>query len=328
MAAVCVLAIVCSTGSAQGRTRARRGGVPLASADRCVSPAPSRTLRGGLLAESVSRSRTASLWRLQRTPTSGPARVYGRTTSGCIAGAVELPMRGDGFVRRNSWRRTGFGHPDLVAYVRRLGEATRRAGLGGVRVGDMSLPRGGLYLHTHLSHQTGLDVDIAFRTLSEGPEDRALGPWRSFSVSPASPRPAGRHVEELLRLAAADDRVDRIFVAARIKQRLCRTAVGDRRFLDVLRPWQGHDRHFHVRLKCPADSPHCRPNERISSIPDDCEALSRWWKTAEALGAFAEWRAMERGAYTRALPVACQTLAEPAVSPALTARQTTEPDVP
>ena len=28
--------------------------------------------------------------------------------------------------------------------------------------------------------------------------------------------------------------------------------------MDKVRPWYGHDDHIHVRLKCPANSPHCR----------------------------------------------------------------------
>jgi penicillin-insensitive murein endopeptidase len=118
-------------------------------------------------------------------------------------------------------------------------------------------------------------------------------------------------MEALLRLAAADERVDRIFVGAKIKRHLCRTAVGDRRFLEVLRPWLGHEQHFHVRLKCPANSPECRPNEPVSSIPDDCQAVSGWWKTAHVPAAFAEWRASERAAYARDLPEACHVLPSP-----------------
>jgi penicillin-insensitive murein endopeptidase len=26
-----------------------------------------------------------------------------------------------------------------------------------------------------------------------------------------------------------------------------------------VRPWSGHDHHFHVRISCPADSPQCKP---------------------------------------------------------------------
>jgi penicillin-insensitive murein endopeptidase len=259
---------------------------------------------------------------MQRTPAPGPAQVFGRTTSGCIAGAAELPTRGQGFVRRRPWRPTGFGHPDLVAYVERLGEAVKRAGLGTLQVGDMSLPRGGLFMRDHVSHQTGLDVDIAYKTLMAPGELHPVG-----AAGPAfiSARDA-RHIEALLRLAAADPRVDRIFVGARIKQLLCGTAVSDRAFLDVLRPWLGHEKHFHVRLKCPADSPDCRPNEPVTTIADSCEAVSHWWRTNKVPLAYARWRTAERTSYARELPLTCQALPEPVrmtarISAALTTRR-------
>jgi penicillin-insensitive murein endopeptidase len=250
-------------------------------------------------------------WREQREPTAGPVRVYGRTTCGCIAGAVPLPARGEGFVRRRPWRPTGFGHPDLVGFIERLGQATRRAGLADLSVGDMSLPRGGAYLGGHASHQTGLDVDIAYRAFVARPEERSAATWRVSSVPPLVRPRVLRRIETLLRLAAADEHVDRIFVGAGIKQFLCRTVTTDRGFLSVLRPWLGHEQHFHVRLKCPADSPECHRNEPVTTIPDDCESLSHWWKGANVLAAFADWRASERAASLRDLPDACQVLVGP-----------------
>jgi penicillin-insensitive murein endopeptidase len=59
---------------------------------------------------------------------------------------------------------------------------------------------------------------------------------------------------------------------------MCRAAPagGDREWLRKLRPWWGHDEHFHVRLSCPGDSPDC---ERQKSMPegDGCgEELESW----------------------------------------------------
>jgi penicillin-insensitive murein endopeptidase len=278
-----------------GQTVARIGH-PLASARR----ASISSLRGGIW-----------LWRETQTPSPGPARVYGTTTSGCLAGAVALPARGEGFVRRRPWRRTGYGHPALVDYVERLGVTSRHAGLGALVIGDMSLPRGGIYVRGHASHQTGLDVDIAYKTLA-APIEVAADEDKRVPLPAAALAPRGaKRLEALLRLAAADEHVDRIFVAAGIKQRLCRTAVGDRTFLDVLRPWLGHEEHFHVRLKCPEDSPDCRPNEPVTAIPDGCEELSRWRPGVNMQAAFAAWRTNERMSYARNLPDACGGLVAP-----------------
>jgi penicillin-insensitive murein endopeptidase len=303
-----VLAAVWRPGAAPGRTPAKT------DLDRGVAAARIRQSPALALPPGASALSPAPLatWREQQQPIPGPPRVYGRTTCGCIVGAVPLPPQGEGFVRRRPWRRTGFGHPELVQFVERLGEASRRAGLRDLMIGDMSLPRGGAYGEGHASHQTGLDVDIAYRAFADRVEERSLAVWQPSSV-PAPTRPRDlRRIEALLRLAAADEHVDRIFVGARIKQLLCRSAVGDHSFLDVLRPWLGHERHFHVRLKCPVDSPDCRPNERVTSIPDDCESLFRWWKSAKVTMAFAAWRASERAAHLRDLPGVCRALAEPA----------------
>src|SRR5581483_1042400 len=51
-----------------------------------------------------------------------------------------------------------------------------------------------------------------------------------------------------------------------------------RDWLRKVRPWWGHDDHFHVRLACPADSPECAPQ---AALPpgDGCDALAWWFDT-------------------------------------------------
>jgi penicillin-insensitive murein endopeptidase len=238
------------------------------------------------------------------TSVPGIPRIFGQTTSGCITGSVVLPAQGDGFVLRRPWRATNFGHPDLVDYIKRMGESSRQAGLGTLLIGDMSLPGGGAFMHGHFSHQTGLDVDIAYESVAP---HLIAGAHRRSRLGAGPPWDA-RRIEGILRLAAGDERVDRIYVGAGIKELLCRTVGDDREFLDRLRPWWGHERHFHVRLRCPADSPECRPNQPTSGIPDDCQSLSSWWKSAEVQPAFARWRAGVRVAYDHDLPRVCQSL--------------------
>ena len=62
----------------------------------------------------------------------------------------------------------------------------------------------------------------------------------------------------LLRTAASDENVSRIFVHWVIKNQLCRDVKGDRAWLRKIRAWWGHDRHFHVRLTCPKASKDCK----------------------------------------------------------------------
>src|SRR5262249_23923105 len=61
----------------------------------------------------------------------------------------------------------------------------------------------------------------------------------------------------LIKAAAQDPVVARIFVNAAIKKALCRDAGSDRAWLSKVQPWWFHDYHFHVRINCPADSPDC-----------------------------------------------------------------------
>ena len=62
----------------------------------------------------------------------------------------------------------------------------------------------------------------------------------------------------VIRDAAKEPGVQRIFVNAAIKKALCREATGDRSWLSKIRPWWGHDYHFHIRMKCPAGASECK----------------------------------------------------------------------
>jgi penicillin-insensitive murein endopeptidase len=84
----------------------------------------------------------------------------------------------------------------------------------------------------------------------------------------------------LLRRAALSPEVGRIFVHPGIKQALCAAAGKDRAWLRTVRPWWGHDSHFHVRLRCPAGEPLCRDQEP-PPMGDGCGADLAWWLTEE-----------------------------------------------
>ena len=60
-----------------------------------------------------------------------------------------------------------------------------------------------------------------------------------------------RTISHVIKAAAEDPEVQRIFVNAAIKKALCRDAGSDRAWLHKVRPFFGHDYHFHVRLVCP-----------------------------------------------------------------------------
>ncbi|HEX4457017.1 MAG TPA: penicillin-insensitive murein endopeptidase, partial [Polyangia bacterium] len=154
-------------------------------------------------------------WSRAHTPTAGPARSIGGYSAGCIAGAVALPLRGDGFRVAKPERNRVFGHPLLVSLIRSLGAQLVTAKLPPLFVGDMGQPRGGPAPSGHASHQTGLDVDIWF-----APPSAKEASMVDAAQKRASPRftPEVAHVVEL---AAENPAVERIFLNPLLKRALC-----------------------------------------------------------------------------------------------------------
>ncbi len=72
------------------------------------------------------------------------------------------------------------------------------------------------------------------------------------------PTPWSRRLISLvIRAAAQEPTVQRIFVNAAIKKALRREAKGDRYWLHKVRPMYGHDYHFHIRIRCPPGNSEC-----------------------------------------------------------------------
>jgi penicillin-insensitive murein endopeptidase len=258
----------------------------------------------------------ANLWSQITTPRRGAPRSIGGYSSGCVQGAHPLPLDGVGYQVMRPQRHRNFGHPRLVEYVRNLGKAVKEAGLGNVLIGDLGQPRGGPAPTGHASHQSGLDVDVwywspelaATRKLSakEREELSAQNVVNTELLSIGADYDS--RVSALLRLATRDEQVARIFVNPVVKHTLCREQRQERAFLAKLRPWWGHDEHFHVRLACPPDSPLC---EAQSPIPagDGCEEVASWL-TPEALAERAKDRVRYRAKIGKApgQPPQCQAL--------------------
>jgi penicillin-insensitive murein endopeptidase len=215
-----------------------------------------------------------------------PARVIGGYSRGCIAGANVLPADGDGWQVMRPSRNRAWAHPTLIAFIERLSLQARADGWHGLLVGDMAQPRGGPMRTGHASHQIGLDVDLWLMpmpdyrlTVQQREEMGAVSMLREGSRT-ADPARLGPAQMNLIRRAALDPEVARIFVHPGIKQAICRRAGTDRGWLRKIRPWWGHDAHFHVRLRCPADQPLCREQEPPPP-GDGCGADLAWWLSDE-----------------------------------------------
>jgi penicillin-insensitive murein endopeptidase len=169
----------------------------------------------------------------------------------------------------------------IDSLVERLGRQAAAQG-GRLLIGDLAQPRGGPMPNGHRSHQSGLDVDIWFL---QQPRDQILSRSDTEQIEMPSmirategalndSRWSSRYRDALKRAAQAPE-VERIFVNAIIKQALCDSET-DRSWLDKVRPWWGHDAHFHVRLNCPLDSGQCKPQKPFSP-GDGCDAdLANW----------------------------------------------------
>lgn len=220
-------------------------------------------------------------WSRVPGPAAGPPQVYGFYSAGCLAGAEALPPQGRGYQTMRLSRDRYYGHPQLIALIRHLGDYAADRGVR-LLIGDLAQPRGGPMPYGHRSHQIGLDADIWFTLLPRNeqlpPTEIEQRPMRSVVD-----RLSGRIVSErwqplfadLLRHTALIPEVERIFVNPVIKQALCRS-VGDQDWLGKLRPWWGHDSHFHVRLACPADSVNCEPQAPPPSGSGCDEDLASW----------------------------------------------------
>jgi penicillin-insensitive murein DD-endopeptidase len=219
-------------------------------------------------------------------PAAMPTQVIGYYSKGCIAGAQPLPINGPTWQVMRLSRNRNWGHPDLIALLKRLAAKVHKdAGWPGILVGDMSQPRGGPMITGHASHQVGLDADIWLTPMpnhmlsrNEREEMSAVMMVRSdrLDIDPHAWTP--EHLK-VIRDAAQDPSVQRIFVNAAIKKALCREATGDHSWLAKVRPWFGHDYHFHIRIKCPAGSTTCK-SQPESTEGEACGAadLAYWFK--------------------------------------------------
>ena len=224
------------------------------------------------------------------SPAPLEARTIGFYAKGCLAGGVALPINGETWQVMRVSRNRNWGHPKLVEFLERLAGKAPQTGWHGLLVGDMSQPRGGPMLGGHASHQVGLDADI---WLTPMPEHELTREDREEMMATMIVREDRKDVDArvwtsahvaLIKAAAEDHGVARIFVNAAIKKALCRDAGSDRAWLSKVQPWYGHDWHFHVRLNCPAENPECEA-QPPRPASDGCGKELDHWLTGPALHA-------------------------------------------
>lgn len=223
----------------------------------------------------------------QTVPSAASPQIFGSYAKGCLAGAVSLPASGDGYQAMRLSRNRSWGHPVLIQVIEQLAHDARLHGWPGLLVGDMAQPRGGPMQGGHASHQIGLDVDL---WLTPMPAHRLSVEERETIGAISMLRPGTRTIDPavfgapqvaLIRQAALLEPVERIFVHPAIKQAMCKAAGTERGWLAKLRPWWGHDAHVHLRLRCPAGQPGCRPQDPPPPGDGCDDADLAWWLSDE-----------------------------------------------
>jgi penicillin-insensitive murein endopeptidase len=223
-------------------------------------------------------------WASVTEPLPGPATPIGFYSAGCLQGAQALSLDGADYAVMRPSRRRFYGHPSLVSYLTELAARTHNDNRKLLLIGDLGLPRGGPMLMGHASHQNGLDADIWFMTRANRPTDvereRLSAP--GFVSGRKRLRSTWGEAQARLLAAAADNAsINRIFVSPPIKRYMCRN-FSTAPWLYRLRPWWGHEDHFHVRLKCPGDRQLCREQDALDPADNGCGADLDWWFSREA----------------------------------------------
>ena len=263
---------------------------PVAYAEAALpTPKPTTEAR-----KSASRQNTAATGRINpnvaakklfgkaQAPAPLKARSIGSYARGCLAGGKALAADGPSWQVIRLSRTRNWGHPAMVNYLERLAADVPGLGWRGLMVGDMAQPRGGPMPSGHTSHQIGLDADIWLREMSK----QRMTKQQRENVSAISMLKKGTRTidkskwtedhAKLIRRAASDKAVARIFVHPAIKAALCDWAGGNRSWLRKIRPWYGHHYHFHVRISCPKGLAGCK-DQAAPPPGDGCGKAMAWW---------------------------------------------------
>jgi len=182
-----------------------------------------------------------------------------RCFGGSLMNAVPLDLENPFYRILYPHKQTHFGTSTLIDFVERIGRASQILVPGfQLAVGDLSAQTGGR-LRGHVSHQNGLDADLGYLVTNPG---------ATFtSVTTSQGLAPGFRIQEqwtLFKKVLKSNAVSQIFVNHTIKRGLCTHAkslgeqVSQQETLSRLTPWSGHNKHWHLRLRCPTNNPRCK----------------------------------------------------------------------
>lgn len=208
------------------------------------------------------------------TPPPGTTVSWGHTSDGFLRNGIELPVRGEGYVRARPGDDTYWGTPSLVnALTRAAGRVAREhPGSMPVRIADLSSPSGGRH-HRHRSHRSGRDADVIFYVLDASGRSAQGRGWLGFDRfgTARDPREGGLFFFDDARnwafvramLTDPEAGVQWLFCSRGVKSRLLAYGIANEPDPEVLfrASWvlqqpgnaRPHHDHFHVRVACTAE---------------------------------------------------------------------------
>ncbi len=165
-------------------------------------------------------------------------------------------------------RNRHFATYEMAEMISRLGQTLNEIYSHKLYLGNISAQNGGK-LKPHLSHQIGVDADIAYPTTKENVKFPVVVQMSTRHFDPSSFSVGKTY--ELLKFAFSqrDIKIDRVFIDRTIKKSLCDYAKSQNEFsskdknvvntlFNSIDHVEGHGDHFHIRLKCSAYDPACR----------------------------------------------------------------------
>ena len=194
------------------------------------------------------------------------SQSVGKASKGRLKQGLQMPRRGDGFVRKND--KAAWGTEETVALLTwAAAEMTRRyPGTVPVVMGDLSSEEGGR-LRPHLSHQSGRDADVGYYFLG----NPKLSHFRTATREDLDVEKTWTFLELLI----STGQVQYLFVDHRFHKLLFKQAVamgwtdeearslfeapiGKAKRSGIIRHIPGHKHHVHVRFRCPEGDEDCR----------------------------------------------------------------------
>lgn len=200
------------------------------------------------------------------------------STDGKLTSDNFMPLEGEGYVKLFRPRNRLFATTDMIQVLVYAGENLRKLYPSSERmqIGDIS-QRGGGEISGHASHRNGLDADIVFLRNNHKEQDPNFldGFIETFVFKGEVTNNFDvKRNWDLFKVFVSTKRVRRIFVDVAVKMKLCSYVLNfegltplAEETLRRLRPLEGHDDHFHIRLTCPKRSPKCDDQEEVPEGP-------------------------------------------------------------